>query len=69
MRVVLIFEFDRNGNEAPVTNASFGNNMPCEVLDIAHRAPQHRDLHATVVVKVDVHRRDRQMMVGVKGAG
>jgi hypothetical protein len=56
----LIFEFDRYSNKASVTDAALGDYMPSELADVAHRAPQHRYLHATVVIKMDMHRRHRQ---------
>ena len=65
----LIFEFHRHSNEASVTYAALGDDMPSEVPNVAHRAPQHRYLHATVVIKVDVHRRNGQIMVLVRGPG
>ena len=65
----LIFEFDRYSNKASVTDAALGDYMPSELADVAHRAPQHRYLHATVVIKMDMHRRHRQIMVLVKGPG
>src|SRR5271157_1970353 len=57
MCMVLIFELDRNGNEASVTDAALGDDTPSEVPDFVHRAPQHRYLHAAVVIEVDVHSR------------
>jgi hypothetical protein len=59
----LIFEFDRYSNKASVTDAALGDYMPSELADVAHRAPQHRYLHTTVVIKMDMHRRHRQIMV------
>jgi hypothetical protein len=67
MWMLLIFEFDGNGNKASVTHTALGDDMLSEVSDIAHRAPEHRDFHAAVVIKVDVHRRNRQIVVLVKG--
>src|ERR1700732_4980916 len=52
----LVFEFDRYSNKASVTDAALGDYMPSELADVAHRAPQHRYLHATVVIKMDMHR-------------
>jgi hypothetical protein len=53
----LIFEFDWYSNKASVTDAALRDYMPSELADVAHRAPQHRYLHATVVIKMDMHRR------------
>jgi len=63
----LIFEFDRYSNKASVTDAALGDYMPSELADVAHRAPQHRYLHATVVIEVKVKRRKRQLVMLVKG--
>ncbi len=60
------FEFDGHGNEPSVTDAALGDDLPSEVPDIVHRAPQHRHLHAAIVIEVDVHRRNRQIMVRVE---
>jgi hypothetical protein len=59
MCMLLIFEFDRNSNKATVTDAALGDQVPSEVAEFGHRAPQHRYLHAAVVIKVDVHCRHR----------
>src|SRR5690348_115428 len=40
MWMLLIFEFDRNGNKASVTHTALGDDMLSEVSDIAHRAPE-----------------------------
>jgi hypothetical protein len=69
MSMRLVFEFDGYGNKASVAYAALGNNMLSEAPDIAHSTLEHRDLQATVVIQVDVHRRDRQIMVVVKGSG
>ena len=63
------FEFNGHSNEPSMTYAALGNDMPSEVPDILHRAPQHRYFHATIVIKVNVHRRNRQIMVLVRGPG
>src|ERR1700730_2732268 len=65
----LVFEFDRYSNKASVTDAALGDYIPSELADVTHRAPQHRYLHATVVIKMDMQRRHRQIMVLVKGPG
>jgi hypothetical protein len=67
--MLLIFEFNRNGNNASVSDASLGDHMPSEMLDVAHRSPQYRYLHAAVVIKVDVHCGNRQIVMLVKGLG
>ena len=45
------------------------HDMPSEVPEVVHLTPQHRYLHATIVIKVDVHRRNRQIMVLVRAPG
>jgi hypothetical protein len=42
MWMLLIFEFNWNGNKASVTHTALGDDMLSEVPDIAHRAPEHR---------------------------
>jgi hypothetical protein len=69
MWMLLIFEFNRNSNKASVTHTALGDDMLSEVPDIAHRTPEHRYFDAAVVIKVDVHRRNRQIVVLVKGPG
>lgn len=69
MGVFLIFEFNGNGDEASVTYATLGDDMLGEIADIVHRAPQHRDLHAAIVIEVDVQRSDRQIMVVMENPG
>jgi len=69
MGMLLMFKFDRNSNKASVTDAALADNMPGETPDFVHRAPQHRYLHAAVVIKVDMYCRHRQVMVLVKGPG
>ena len=69
MWMLLIFEFDRNSNKASVTDAALGDQMASEVPEFGHRAPEHRYLHAAVVIKVNVHCRHRQIMVFMKGRG
>ena|SRR5438105_862413 len=67
MWMLLIFEFDRNSNKASVTDAALRDQMASEVPEFGHRAPEHRYLHAAVVIKVDMHCRHRQIMVFMKG--
>jgi hypothetical protein len=50
MRMAVIFEFNRNSNKASVAHAALGDYMPRELPDVGHRAPQHRYLHAAVVI-------------------
>jgi hypothetical protein len=69
MRMLLSFECNGHSNEPPVTYAALGDDMPSEVPEVVHRTPQHRHLHATIVIKVDVHRRNRQIMVLVRAPG
>ena len=69
MSMRLVFELDGYANKASVAYAALGNNMLSEAPDIAHSTLEHCDLQATVVIQVDVHRRDRQIMVVVKGSG
>jgi hypothetical protein len=69
MCMFLGFECNGHSNEPSVTYATLRDNLPSEVPHILHRAPQHRYLHATVVIKVDVHRHNRQIMVLVRGPG
>lgn len=63
----LVLEFDRHCNKPSVTNPSFGSNMPSEILNLAQFAPEHCDLEATCVIKEDVHRCRRQVVMIVKG--
>jgi hypothetical protein len=65
--MLLIFKFNRNGNKASVSDAALGDHMPREMLDAAHRSSQYRYLHAAIVIKVDVHCGNRQIVVLVKG--
>ena len=67
--MLLGFEFDRDGNKATMTDPALGDHMLSEVSNIGHRSPQHRDLHAAIVIKVNVHCSDRQIvpLVGVVG--
>jgi len=65
--MLLSFEFNGNCNKASVTDAALRNHMPSEVSDVEHRSPQYRYLHAAVVVKVDVHCGNRQVVMLVKG--
>jgi len=37
VRVLLIFQFDRNSDQMPVADAALGNDMLSEMLDIAQR--------------------------------
>ena len=69
MHMLLILEFNRHSNEASVTYAALGDDTPSEMPNVVHCAPQHRYLHATVVIKVDVHRRNGQIMALVRGPG
>ena len=69
MCMFLGFECDGHGNELPVTHAALGDDLPSEVPHILHRASQHCYLHAAIVIKVDVHRRNGQIMALVRGPG
>jgi hypothetical protein len=69
MCVFLGFECNGHGNEPSVTHAALGDDLPSKVPDILHCASQHCYLHAAIVIKVDVHRRNRQIMVLVRGPG
>ena len=66
--VSLIFELDRNRDKASVAHAAFGGDVPSKTLNVARRTPQHRHFHAAVVIEMDMHRRNRQVVVVVKRA-
>ena len=69
VRVCLIVEFDRNGNQASMTNSALGDYMSGKVAHIAGRASENCDLQTTFMVKMHVHRCDRQIMAVVKRPG
>ena len=52
-----------------MADATLGDQVAGEVPQFAHRAPEHSNLHAAVVIQVYVHGRHRQIMVFMEGPG
>lgn len=65
----LVSRIRRNHDHAAVPNAAFGDDMVSEMLNVMGWSLQCGDLHAGVVVEVDVQRRQRQIMMAMKALG
>ena len=52
--MLLVREFDGNRNQAPMADATLGNDMPREIPHVTHRAFQYRDFQTAVVVQMNV---------------
>jgi len=61
----LIAHWDQNQLAVPYT--ALRNDVVGEVPDFADMATQDGDLHAAVVIQVHVHRRDREVVVVMRG--
>ena len=67
--MLLALKFHRNHNQLTVTHTAFGDDLLSEVADVDQRALEHGYLHAAVVVEMDVHGRNRQIVVRVRAVG
>jgi hypothetical protein len=56
----------RDYHYAPVANTPFGDYVVGKMPHLSTGALERRDLHATVVVEVDVQRRQRQIVVAME---
>src|SRR5262245_15681398 len=59
----------RHQHYPAVPYPALGDHVLGEMLDLVSLAAQDRDLHATVVVEMRVHRSERQFVVIVEGVG
>src|SRR6185369_17788397 len=60
---LLLFGCGRDHHHAAVAYAAFGDDVVGKVPDFGAGALQCRDLHAGVIVEMDMQRRQRQIMV------
>ena len=65
-RVGLMMDFYRNHIEAPVAYAAFSDQVVGKLLHVSVVAPQNGNFHAGVVIKVNVHRRQRDVVMFMK---
>src|SRR5882757_5807632 len=59
----LLVRRGRDHHHAAVAHAALGNDVVGEMPDLAAGALQRRHLHATVVVEMDMQRRQRQVVI------
>ena len=59
----------RQVDDLAVSHAAFGDDVVGELLHLSAGSLQHRHLHATFVVEVNMQRRLREIMMIVKIAG
>src|ERR1700757_3686780 len=59
----------RPQGKMPVAHAALADRVVGELLHRAGRASQHRDLEAAVVIEMDVHRRDLQVVMALLRLG
>ena len=64
-RAGLLAGFGRNHHHAAVFDAALGNDVIGEMLHLGAGAAQGGNLHAVVVVEVDMQRRQREIMVAM----
>jgi hypothetical protein len=69
MAVLALFDPHRHGDQLAIAHAALGDDVVGEMLHIGSLAAQHSDLHAAVVVEMDMHRGQRQIVMLVEGAG
>src|SRR6185369_18059345 len=62
-RLRLLVGCGRDHHHAAVAHAAFGNDVVGKVPDLAAPSLQRRDLHAGIVVEMDVQRRQRQIVM------
>jgi hypothetical protein len=53
----------RNQNQLAIPNASLGDKLVREASDPAHRPSKQYHFHAVVTIQMNVHRRDRQIVM------
>ena len=63
MRVGLMSDLYRHHIDAPVAYAAFSDQVLGKVLHVAVAATQNGDFHAGVVIKVNMHRRQRDVVM------
>jgi len=56
-------QFDRNHDDTAVPHATLGNYLVGAFLNVGRAPLENRDLHAAVVVEMDVQRRLRQVVM------
>jgi len=61
------FERNRNEDEPAVANAALGDDMLGEMANVGGRASQHGDLKTGMMIEMDVHGCERQVMMIVLG--
>jgi hypothetical protein len=66
MGMFLIFQCDGNCDQASMTHAPLRDDVVGEVLNLWYFPSQHSHLHAALVIEVNMHCRERKVMVLVE---
>jgi len=61
------FDRSRDDRQTAMSNATLGYYILGKRFDLLSRSPQHRDFHAAIVVERHADRRNREIMVILKG--
>lgn len=67
MAMDLAFDFHGNRQKTPISYPSLGYHLVGNLLNVVAAALENRDFQATVVVEMDVHGRQRHVMMLMKG--